>query len=257
MRKLVIAGNFKMFKTPAEAGKHADDLRRAVEEIRHVEIIIAPAYPALAAAASALGGSNVGLAAQNAYWEKEGAYTGEVSAGMLADVGCSHVIVGHSERRQFFGETDETVNRRAKACLEAGLTPIICVGETLEERQGEKTFEVLERQIGAGLAGINPGDPLRLQIAYEPVWAIGTGLTATPQQAQEAHVFIREKLSGALGEETAGALRILYGGSVKPENAEEILKMPDVDGALIGGASLKVDSFVKIIQAAEGIQSAG
>jgi triosephosphate isomerase len=167
------------------------------------------------------------------------------------------VIVGHSERRQFFGETDETVNKKAKACLEGGLTPIICVGETLEERQSEKTLDVLERQTEAALSGIEPGEANRLLLAYEPVWAIGTGLTAEPAQAEEAQAFIRKKLSGVLGGEISEALRILYGGSVKPENAEELLSMPNVDGALVGGASLKVDSFVGIIRGAERALSSG
>jgi triosephosphate isomerase len=257
MRKPVIAGNFKMYKTPAEAVEYARGLKKAVESIRRVDVIIAPAFPGLTAVSTVLSGSQVGLAAQDVFWEAEGAYTGEVSPTMLAQAGCSHVIIGHSERRQYFGETDATVNKKARACLQAGLNPILCLGEKLEEREKGETFQVLDRQVESDLAGLQTEDVRRVLIAYEPIWAIGTGLTAQPAQAEEAHAFIREKVKEHHGESVSRGIRILYGGSVKPENTEGLVRMPDVDGALVGGASLKVDIFAKIVSLADSVVASG
>jgi triosephosphate isomerase len=248
-RRPFIAGNWKMHKTLAEARALARDIRQRVAPGRRAEVGLAPPFTALAAVAGELTGSDIRLAAQNAFWEKQGAYTGAISPIMLADVGCHYVIIGHSERRQHFGETDDTVNRRVKAVLENGLAVILCVGETLVEREGGKTFEVVRTQLHQGLAGVAAGAD-RLVIAYEPVWAIGTGKTATPQQAQEVHAFIRSLLREFMGS-VAEAIRIQYGGSVTPDNAATLLAQPDIDGALVGGASLKAELFLPIIAAAE------
>ena len=243
----LIAGNWKMHKTLAEARDLAREIVRGVGPATRAEVVLAPPYTALSAVAAELTGSAVKLAAQDAFWEEKGAFTGAIAPGMLADVGCSYVIVGHSERRQLFGETDETVNRKVKAVLAAGLGPIMCVGETLAEREAGRTFPVVETQVLSGLAGFPVAERERLVMAYEPVWAIGTGKTATPQQAQEVHRLIRDLLSEVLG---TAAIRILYGGSVTPDNAATLLAEPDLDGALVGGASLKAASFLGIIAAA-------
>ena len=243
----LIAGNWKMHKTLAEARDLAGAIVRGVSPQTRAEVVLAPPYTALAAVAAELAGSPVNLAAQDTFWEEKGAFTGAIAPGMLADVGCTYVIVGHSERRQFFGDTDESVNRKVKAVLQAGLRPIMCVGETLAEREAGRTFAVVETQVLEGLAGFPVSARERLVLAYEPVWAIGTGKTATPQQAQEVHHLIRNLLSEVLG---TAAIRILYGGSVTPDNAATLLAEPDLDGALVGGASLKAASFLAIIKAA-------
>ncbi|MDD2902257.1 MAG: triose-phosphate isomerase [Syntrophales bacterium] len=248
-RTPLIAGNWKMYKTQGEARALAREIRQGVPAGVRAEVMVAPPYTALAAVAGELEGSPIRLAGQDTFWEKQGAYTGAISPVMLADLGCHYVIVGHSERRQHFGDTNQTVNRKLLAVLEAGVVPILCIGETLEERQAEKTLHVVAEQLKEGLAGL-PGDAReRPVIAYEPVWAIGTGLTATPQQAQEVHAFIRSLLRELL-HEAAETTLILYGGSVTPDNAASLLSEPDIDGALVGGASLKADSFLKIIAAA-------
>jgi triosephosphate isomerase (TIM) len=248
MRKPVIAGNWKMYKLLSEAVETALALKPLVANANHCEVVIAPVYVHLKTVADRLEGSNVKVAAQNCATEtKHSAHTGEVAADMLKDAGCSHVIIGHSERRQFYGETDESVNKKTKAALETGLTAIVCVGETLSERESEKLFEVVERQLRVGLAGLTTADMERIIIAYEPVWAIGTGKTATPEQAQEMHGFIRQKLAETHSKETAEATRILYGGSVKPENIKILITQADVDGALVGGASLEAESFARIV----------
>jgi triosephosphate isomerase len=234
----VIAGNWKMYKTPLETVQFFEKFRPLVERSTHCEIVIAPPFPALVPAVEAARGSNIRVGAQNLHWEKEGAYTGEVSAGMILGAGCSHVIIGHSERRQYFGETDETVNRRLRAALAANLVPIICVGERLEEREAGRTDAVLIQQFEGGLAGLTAAQFSPILIAYEPVWAIGTGRTATPEIAAEAHRVIRDRAERCFGSAAAAALRILYGGSVKPDNIKGLMARPGIDGALVGGASL-------------------
>ena len=246
MRTPVIAGNWKLFKTIAEATGMVTELKPLVAGTKGVEIVVAPVFTALSRTADVLKGSNVCLAAQDCYWEEEGAYTGEVAPKLLKDAGCSHVIIGHSERRQYFGETDETVNKKAKAAIAAGLVAIVCVGETLAEREADRTFAVIETQLKGGLAGFTAELLSRSIIAYEPVWAIGTGKTASDQQAQEVHAFIRGLLVKLFGQSAADATRILYGGSVKPDNVKGLMSQPDIDGALVGGASLKADSFAAI-----------
>ncbi|RMG66819.1 MAG: triose-phosphate isomerase, partial [Nitrospirae bacterium] len=245
MRRPLIAANWKMHMTTGETREFITQFLPLVQDVQDVEIVIAPPFTSLAVAAKFLKGSNVRLAGQNLFWEEKGAFTGEISAPMLRDVECEYVIVGHSERRQYFGETDETVNRRVKAALKAGLKVILCIGETIEEREAGKTFDVLKTQIFGGLKEIEAHE--MLVIAYEPVWAIGTGKTATPELAEEAHQFIRERLGELFGSEAASNIRILYGGSVKPENVASLMAQPDVDGGLVGGASLKPDSFAKIV----------
>ncbi|MFZ2089625.1 MAG: triose-phosphate isomerase [Desulfobaccales bacterium] len=242
----LIAGNWKMHKTQAEARDLARAIVQGVGPQTRAEVVLAPPYTALAAVAAVLAGSKVKLSAQDTFWEEKGAYTGAISPGMLADAGCTHVIVGHSERRQHFGDTDDTVKRKVKAVLAVGLKPIICVGETLTEREAGRTFAVVETQIRGGLAGFPASEVLRLVIAYEPVWAIGTGKTATPAQAQEVHRLIRSLLPEVLGTD---AIRILYGGSVTPDNAATLMAEPDINGALVGGASLTAASFLGIIAA--------
>ncbi|XXF75693.1 triose-phosphate isomerase [Myxococcaceae bacterium GXIMD 01537] len=249
-RRKVVAGNWKMNKTVPEALALVRELRGLVSSVDGVEVVVAPPFVALAAVAKELEGSNIRLAAQNCHWEASGAFTGEVSAPMLKDVGCTYVIVGHSERRQFFGETDETVNKRARAVLKAGLTPILCVGETLAEREANRTLEVVERQVAGALAGFSAAEVAGFVLAYEPVWAIGTGRTATSDQAQEVHAAIRQQLGRLYDGRTAGRVRIQYGGSVKPDNAAELMGKPDVDGALVGGASLKAADFAAIVRGA-------
>jgi triosephosphate isomerase (TIM) len=247
LRRPVIAGNWKMFKTAAETRAFFQALLPLVTASKHCDIIAAPPFTALAAAVESARGSSIGIAAQNLHWEREGAFTGEVSARMLVDAGCRAVIVGHSERRQFFGETDESVHRKTKAALDAGLTPIVCVGESLAEREGNRTEAVLKRQFEGGLAALTPVDFSRILIAYEPVWAIGTGRTATPEIAGEAHRFIRGLAAARFTSEQASALRILYGGSVKPENIKGLMAQDQIDGALVGGASLDPKSFAAIV----------
>jgi triosephosphate isomerase len=242
----LIAGNWKMHKTLAEARDLAREIVQGVGRETRAEVVLAPPYTALSAVAAEIAGSKVLLAAQDTFWEEKGAFTGAIAPGMLADVGCTYVIVGHSERRQHFGDDDEAVNRKLHAVLAAGLRPIMCVGETLGEREAGKTFAVVETQVLNGLAGFPVSERERLVIAYEPVWAIGTGKTATPEQAQEVHRLIRTLLADTLG---TSAIRILYGGSVTPDNAATLMAEPDLDGALVGGASLKAASFLGIIAA--------
>ncbi len=246
-RKPLIAGNWKMHKTVAEA---VDAIRNLAERIpgeSKVEIMVAPPFTALAPAAEALKHTAIALGAQNIFWEDEGPYTGEISGPMLTSAGCSHVIIGHSERRQYFGETDETVNKRLRAAFRHGLIPVFCVGETEGEREAEKTFSVLDKQVANGLKDFVADDLKQLVLAYEPVWAIGTGKTATSEQAQEVHAFLRSLIEKKLGRGLAESLRILYGGSVKPGNAAELMGMPDLDGALVGGASLDAKTFSEIV----------
>jgi triosephosphate isomerase len=252
MRKPVIAGNWKMYKTIDEAAHFIEMIKPVAEKANHCEVIVAPPFTALDAAADAADGSKVAVAAQNCHWDKEGAHTGEISTGMLRDAGCTHVIIGHSERRQEWGESDEQVNKKVKAALATGLTPIVCVGETLAEREGGETEKVLERQFMGGLSGLTPADFSRIMIAYEPVWAIGTGRTATPEMAAEAHGFLRGLAARQFGEGEAQGIRILYGGSVKPANIGGLMVQEEIDGALVGGASLDVDSFTALINYPRG-----
>ncbi|MBI4816176.1 MAG: triose-phosphate isomerase [Deltaproteobacteria bacterium] len=250
MRVPFVCGNWKMFKTVGEALGLVDSIRATADAIEGVEVGIAPPFTALHPASHRLVGSKVRLAAQNAHFERQGAFTGEVSVAMLADVGCRYVIVGHSERRQLFGESDELVGRKVGAVLRGGLRAILCLGETLSERESNRTLEVISRQLTAGIKELPDGAALDLVIAYEPVWAIGTGKVATPAQAQEAHAHLRSELGRLLGDEAAQTIRIQYGGSVKPENAKELFGQRDVDGGLIGGASLDAASFLAIARAA-------
>lgn len=247
MRKPVITGNWKLYKTNAEAVDLIAKLIPEVKKNRDVDIVVAPVFTALTSVKKAITGTNIMLSAQDCFWEEEGAFTGEVSPKLLVDAGCSHVIIGHSERRQFFGETDKSVNNKIKAALTAGLTVLFCIGETLVEREAEKTFKVLKRQVTGGLAGITMDQLKHIIIAYEPVWAIGTGKTATDDQAQEAHAFIRTLVVGLYDQTAGNNIRILYGGSVKPENIKGLMAQPDIDGALVGGASLKAESFSAIV----------
>lgn len=249
MRTPIIAGNWKMHKTTADAKALASGIAREVGEVRDVQVVLCPPFTALAAVAESIRGSRVELGGQNCHYEAKGAYTGEVAPEFLIDLGCHYVIIGHSERRQYFKEDDQLLNKKLKKAMAAGLVPIFCIGETLEERNKELTFDVLRRQVTNGLSGIQLDDPLKMVVAYEPVWAIGTGQNATPEQAQEAHAQLRTRLRELVGS-VAEMVRILYGGSMKPENAGELLKQPDVDGGLVGGASLKADSFVGIVRAA-------
>jgi triosephosphate isomerase len=237
-----------MYKTSAEAVDFVKKFLPLVSGAAGREIMIAPTFTGLEAVAAALKGSGVHLGAQDLFWEAEGAFTGQVSAGMLVAAGCRYVIVGHSERRQYFGETDDTVNRKIRAALKAGLVPVLCVGETEKERQAGQTFSILDKQVKDGLKSFVADELGSLVVAYEPVWAIGTGKTATAAEAEEAHAYIRSLVKGIFGAELAAAIRILYGGSVKPENASELMAMADIDGALVGGASLSPDSFGKIVR---------
>ncbi len=249
-RRCFVTGNWKMNKSVAEATALVRELRGLVSMVRdRVEVAVAPPFTALHPVAKALEGSNITLAAQNCHAEDSGAFTGEVSAPMLKEVGCSWVIVGHSERRALFGETDALVNRKVAAVVKAGLLPIICVGETLQEREASRTLSVVETQVKGALSGFTAKDGAAFVIAYEPVWAIGTGKTATARQAQEVHAHIRSVLGGLWGNETAQLVRLQYGGSVKGENAAELLSQPDIDGALVGGASLKAADFAAIVRA--------
>ena len=243
-----IAGNWKMNKTVGEALDLVRQLKASISRIEGVEVAVAPPFTALYAVRKELEGSTIRLAAQNLFWEEKGAYTGEVSPPMLKEMGCHYVILGHSERRQFFGETDETVNRKIKAALGQDLDVIFCIGETLKEREEGKTFSVIEKQVTGGLKDIGKEEMRRIVVAYEPVWAIGTGKTATPEQAEEVHRFIREKLGKLFSREIAEGVRIQYGGSVTPENIKGLMGQENIDGALVGGASLKADTFSKIVR---------
>ena len=243
-----MAGNWKMNKTTGEAIDLVRGLKAAISGVKGVEVAVAPPFTALYAVCKELEGSSIRLAAQNLYWEEKGAFTGEVSPPMLKEVGCHYVIIGHSERRQFFGETDETVNRRIKAALAQGLKVIFCIGEILKEREGGKTFSVIERQVEDGLKNLSDKEMKNIVIAYEPVWAIGTGKTATPGQAEEVHRFIRGKIEKLFSREVSEEIRIQYGGSVTPENIKGLMEQANIDGALVGGASLKAESFSKIVR---------
>ncbi len=247
MRRPVIAGNWKMYKTQAETRAFFEALKPLVAGSNHCDIVVGAPFTALAAAVEAAKGSSIGIGAQDVYWEKEGAFTGEVSCGMLVEAGCRYAIIGHSERRQFFGETDATVAKKTKATLEAGLTPIVCVGELLAEREAGRTEAVLEQQFAGGLGGLTGSEFSRIIVAYEPVWAIGTGRTATPEMAAEAHRFLRQQAASRFSADHASGLRILYGGSVKPDNIKGLMAQMEIDGALVGGASLKADSFASIV----------
>ncbi len=248
MRRPIMAGNWKMNLLVAEAETLVRGILDGLKDPVDADVVVAPAFTALYPVARLLQGTAVALAAQDLFWEDFGAYTGEVNAKMLRDVGCTYVIVGHSERRQYFGETDQTANRRVRAALAGGLLPILCVGETLEERKQGKTLAVVERQLRDGLDGIGRDEATKLVIAYEPVWAIGTGETATPEQAQEVHAFIRSFVRSRFGDAVADGMRIQYGGSVKPDNIRSLMDQPDIDGALVGGASLKAASFLGIVR---------
>ena len=249
MRTPIIAGNWKMHATLADAGALVASLKASCRD-ETVEVVVCPPFTALSSVARSLKGSSIGVGAQDLFWETQGAFTGEVSCVMLTDVGCRYVIIGHSERRRYFGETDQTVQRKLSAALQHPLTPIVCIGETLEEREQHQTYDVLKRQLGGALDACAASDVARLVLAYEPVWAIGTGRNATPEQAQEAHRFIRDWLGERFGAQVAGTVRIQYGGSVTAANAATLLQQPDVDGALVGGASLKADAFAAIVKAA-------
>lgn len=249
-RKPMIAGNWKLNKTIREAIELVTLLKRQLNDLQNVDVVVFPPYTALSDVAEVLTESEIGLGAQDLYWEEKGAFTGEVSAGMIKEAGANFVIVGHSERRQFFHETDESVNKKTKAALKGNLTPIVCIGETLGQRESGKTFEVIETQLKGGLANFNREEIKKIIIAYEPVWAIGTGKVATPQQAEEVHAFIRKELTKTFGEEVASALRILYGGSVKPDNISNLMSEADIDGALVGGASLDASTFSELVKSA-------
>jgi triosephosphate isomerase (TIM) len=248
LRKKLIAGNWKMYKTIKEAVTTALSLKPLVADVKDREILLCPVFPALKFLADTLVGSNIKVGAQDCYWEEKGAFTGEVAAVMVKDAGCSHVIIGHSERRQFFHETNETVGKKTLAALKAGLTPIVCIGEMLADREAGRTFSVCEKQIKEGLSCMPKEQIAKIVLAYEPVWAIGTGKVATPAQAEEVHIYIRKTIESFCGKDVADGIRILYGGSVKPENAAELMNQRNIDGALVGGASLEAESFAKIIK---------
>jgi triosephosphate isomerase len=247
LRRPVIAGNWKMYKTGAEARAFFEQFQPLVASASHCDIIVAPPFTALRVCVEASRSGKIAIAAQNMHWQPEGAFTGEISARMLIDAGCTAVIIGHSERRQLFGETDESVHRKTKAALAAGLTPIVCVGETLDERESNTTEKVLSRQMQVGLAALTAAEFSRILLAYEPVWAIGTGRTATPELAADAHRHLRALAAAQFGSESASALRILYGGSVKPDNIKGLMAHEEIDGALVGGASLDPKSFAAIV----------
>jgi triosephosphate isomerase len=250
-RRSFVAGNWKMNKTPDEARALAQDLRKRLDGSTKTDVAVCPTYLCITTAVEALRGSTIAVGGQDIFWEKSGAYTGAISAPMLVAAGCQYAIIGHSERRQYFGETDATVNKRIKAALAAKIKIIACVGETKDERVGNVTEKVIKRQVEGAFAGLKPEDMAAITIAYEPVWAIGTGLTATPQQAQDVHAFIRGLVKALFGASVADAIRIQYGGSVKADNAKELLSQPDIDGALVGGASLVAGDFETIVKAAK------
>ncbi len=247
MRKPIIAGNWKMHKTAGEGVTLVQELNALTKAVNDVEIVVCPPFTALAAAAGAVAGTNIGLGAQNMHWEDKGAFTGEIAPAMLKDIGCTHVIIGHSERRQYFAETDQTVNNKTKAAFKAGLTPIVCVGETLAEREANDTEKVVGVQVKGGLDGLTAEQVASLVIAYEPVWAIGTGRTASADDANAVCAFIRRTVAGMFGQPAADSVRIQYGGSVKPDNVAELMAKPDIDGALVGGASLEAPTFGKLV----------
>jgi triosephosphate isomerase len=246
-RRPIIAGNWKMNKTSTEARDLASKIMLLVTGVQDRDIVLAPPFTVLQTVGEAIRGTNVALAAQNLFWEDRGAFTGEISAEMLLDLGCRYVIIGHSERRQYFGETDEMVNKKLRQALRKGLFAIVCAGESLAEREQGKTNEVIERQVTGALKGMTEADMRKIVVAYEPVWAIGTGKTATPEQAEEIHILIRRKVLALYTHDVAETLRIQYGGSVTPENVSSLMAMQDIDGALVGGASLKPDSFATIV----------
>jgi triosephosphate isomerase len=246
MRRKLIAGNWKMYKTTGEAVALVSEIKAGVAGAPG-DTLVAPPFTALAAVVAAAKGSAVAVAGQNMHFEKEGAFTGEVSAPMLLEIGASHVVLGHSERRQYFAETDAGVAKKTKVALDNGLLPISCIGETLAEREAGRTMEVVGRQLDAILDAVSADEAKRVVLAYEPVWAIGTGKVATPEQAQEVHAFVRSRIAAKHGKAVADVLRVLYGGSVKPDNVKGLMALPDVDGALVGGASLKADSFLKLV----------
>ena len=248
----LIAGNWKMFKTVDETVKYVKEFRALVKDVQGVEIVLAPPFTALHPAAEAARNSNIAIAAQDMFWEREGAFTGEISAHMIREAGAEYVIIGHSERRTLFGETNTTVNRKVLAAFAAGLVPVVCIGETLDQRERGETFDVLDRQVQQGLDGVSADRIAQLVIAYEPVWAIGTGRTATSEQAQEAHAHIRGRLRQWFGPEAADACHVIYGGSVKPDNIRELIARPDVDGALVGGARLDIRGFFEIVTRSRG-----
>jgi triosephosphate isomerase len=251
MRKKIIAGNWKMNKTGAEAASFARDLKIKTLNINKTEIIVCPPFTALAPVHEMLKEGRIKMGAQNVHWEPDGAYTGEVSAEMIENAGCKYVIIGHSERKQYFGETNQSVNKKIRRTLTTSLSPIFCIGETLQQRQDGQTNEIIKKQLIEGLADLSSDQMKRIVLAYEPVWAIGTGLTATPEQAEEVHQFIRELIGERFNPQVAEVASILYGGSAKPDNIKELLSQQNIDGGLIGGASLKVDSFVAMIKIAE------
>jgi triosephosphate isomerase (TIM) len=248
MRIPIMAGNWKMYKTATEAVDFVTRLHKELGDRGETEVVVAPSFVALASVARCLQGTKIAVAAQDCFWEEQGAYTGEVSVPMLRDAGCRYVIIGHSERRAYFGEGDEQVNKKVKAIIAHDLRPICCVGESLKEREQGNTFAVVERQVKEGLKGLGKDATRAMVIAYEPVWAIGTGKTASPGQAQEVHAFIRKLLAEIFGPDGAESIRIQYGGSVKPDNIDELMAQPDIDGALVGGASLEVGSFARIVR---------
>ncbi len=248
MRKLFIAGNWKLNNTSKQAIELVTLLKRGLSDVTDIDIAVCPVATALTDVKDVLVESNISLGAQNVYWEDSGAFTGEISAPILKDIGVDYVIIGHSERRQYFGETDETVNKRIKAALAHDLKPIVCVGEVLQEREDGKAFDVIQKQCEGAFAGLTAAEMEKLVIAYEPVWAIGTGKTATPDQAQEVHKFIRDLLAKLYDDNVSQTMRIQYGGSVKPDNSAELMSQPDIDGALVGGAALKADSFIDLIK---------
>ena len=250
MRKKIVAGNWKMNKLVGDAVSLAEAVKAKLADRSSVEIVLCPTFTALKSVGDVVAGTQVKLGAQNMHWEKDGAFTGEISAEMLRDAGCQYVILGHSERRQFFGETDAGVNRKVKVALAANLTPIVCVGETLEQREANQTEDVVTTQITKSLAGLDETGFRHIVVAYEPVWAIGTGRTATPAQAQDVHALIRRVLTKLSNPGAAQAVRIQYGGSMKPANAKELMSQPDIDGGLIGGAALDAASFIAIVEAA-------
>lgn len=247
MRRTVIAGNWKMFKTVAETRAFFSAFKPLVASTTHCDIVVAPTFTSLAAAAESAGGSNIAISAQNMHQEKQGAFTGEISAAMLVEAGCRYVILGHSERRHIFGETDAMIAKKTAAALDAGLIPIVCVGETLDERNGNQTESVLATQCAGGLGALTDEQFSRILLAYEPVWAIGTGRTATPEMAGDAHRFLRSHLASRFTSDRAADLRILYGGSVKPDNIRGLMAQLEIDGALVGGASLEAASFASIV----------
>ena len=251
MRKPIVAGNWKMNKLISEARGFVENIKESVGKVEYCEIVICPPFLALSVLKEAIRNTSIALGAQNMFWEEKGAWTGEVSPAMLVDTGCKYVIIGHSERRQYFNETDENVNKKMLSALKFRLIPIVCVGETLQERESAEAFKVIERQVKVGLSGLTDEQSGCIVIAYEPIWAIGTGKTATPQQAEEIHKFIRKLYSDMYGSGTGENVRILYGGSIKPENFSDLMKQSDIDGGLVGGASLEAKSFIKLVELAK------